>query len=355
MKEFYKKNKTDIDKTAVFLVFCIVMYVFFKFIAAYVAPFIFGYILCIILFPFVRVLEIRLKLSRGIASVLTITLLLLLLCSVGAGIISKIVAEGMELAKSTPEYIKIFLEDMSNLKIIAERYLEILPYAIRDIIDSLQERTVAVITSMLGAGVKTGSVGIVKKVPNIFMIVVLGFISSFFMLKDKEEIENFMLRQFPKAFSERLYIVKTGLIGALCGYFKAQFIMACIIGSICFVGLSILDSPYSLFLAFIIAFIDALPVFGSGAIYWPWIAYLIISGDYGRAIGLGIIYIIILVTRQILEPRVLGDQIGIHPLVTLISIYAGLKFFGLFGFIIGPMLVIVLKAMQDSDLLPRWK
>jgi predicted PurR-regulated permease PerM len=101
--------------------------------------------------------------------------------------------------------------------------------------------------------------------------------------------------------------------------------------------------------------VDALPVFGSGAFFWPWALYSIIVGNYKMAMGLAIINILVLITRQMLEPRIIGSQIGLHPVATLMSIFIGLKVFGLFGFIIGPIILVTIKALQDNGLLPAWK
>ena len=128
-----------------------------------------------------------------------------------------------------------------------------------------------------------------------------------------------------------------------------------LISTICFIGLSIINVRYALLIAVIIGIIDALPVFGSGFIIWPWCIYNLIIGNYGMTIGLIILYVVLLITRQFLEPKIIGKQIGIHPLVTLMSIYIGIKIFGVFGFIIGPCIIIIIKSLQNENILPKWR
>jgi sporulation integral membrane protein YtvI len=150
-------------------------------------------------------------------------------------------------------------------------------------------------------------------------------------------------------------VAKAGVIKAIGGYIRAQCILMCIVSAICVTGLVILGNQYALLLGVLIAFVDALPVFGSGAFFWPWALYSIIVGNYKMAMGLAIINILVLITRQMLEPRIIGSQIGLHPVATLMSIFIGLKVFGLFGFIIGPIILVTIKALQDNGLLPAWK
>lgn len=355
MIEFYRKNKEDIDKIIYFILFAVLVYLFVKYIASYFAPFIFGYILCIILYPLTKFFNKKLKLPSGISSILTIAVLILLFVVLGINIVSRVIEEGKKFSNDIPYYIKSVIDLFNQWQELYSKHFKILPEELQNAINNSYDAIIKTLTSILGTGVKAGSVGIAKRLPNIIMIVLLGFISSFFLLKDKENIESFITRQLPHSLKSRIKAVKSGLLSGLSGYIRAQSILMCLICFICFIGLTILKNPYALFLSILISFVDALPVFGSGAFFWPWGIYCLATGDYKRAIGIVIINLTILITRQILEPRILGNQIGVHPLVTLMSIYIGLKVFGIFGFILGPIAVVTLKAMQDSDLLPRWK
>jgi len=122
-------------------------------------------------------------------------------------------------------------------------------------------------------------------------------------------------------------------------------ITSCII----IIGLVIIQYPYALFVGLLTAVIDALPIFGSGLVLWPWAALNFIKGNYATGAGLLLIYGVVFITRQSLEPRILGSQIGIHPLLTLMSMYIGLKLFGFIGIILGPAIVIVIKAVYQSQ------
>lgn len=355
MIEFYKKNKDDINKIFYFILFILIMYIFVKFFLTYFSPVIFGYILCIILNPIAKFFKNKMKFPKGLSSIISISVLILLFVFLGNSIISKVIFEAKSFLDSLPVYADNFSATINNWQDRFNKYFQFIPENMQETINVLIDNIISYIPSLLGSTFKSGSMGVVKNVPKFILTFVLGFISTYFLLSDKENIENFLKRQVPEPLERRLNVIKTGVFSAIGGYFRAQLILMCIIGMICIIGLTILGYPYALFLGIIISFIDALPVFGSGAVFWPWCVYSFATENYKYGVGLIIIYLVILLTRQMLEPRILGNQIGIHPLATLMSIYIGLRIFGVFGFIIGPIFMVSLKAMQEASLLPKWK
>jgi len=355
MLEFYKKNKNDINKIFYFLIFIILIYFFTIFLASYIAPLIFGYILCLLLYPITEFFQNKCHISRNISSLVSIALFLFVIVFVCTNIIIKIIYEAKLFSVDFPVYVENALNLIKEFKEKFNTYFKIMPTSMQEAVNNLCQSYIRGLSSTVGTGVKDSSVGIVKGLPKFIMIVILGFISTFFFLNDKYEIEEFIKRQIPLALKRRITVIKTGVINSIIGYVKAQSMLMCIVAIICIIGLSIIKYPYALFLGIIISIIDALPVFGSGAVFWPWCAYSFFTGNYKNAICIIIINLTVLLTRQILEPRILGKQIGLHPLATLTSIYAGLRIFGLFGFILGPMVLVTFKAMQDSELLPRWR
>jgi sporulation integral membrane protein YtvI len=324
-------------------------------LAAYFSPLIFGYVVCIILSPVVKLLHRKLHFPRPLASVLSMALMLFIIIFLGTNVVSKVINEGKSFIENSPALINSTVATIRGLEDKLMSYADILPSSVRENSDRLLNEAINTATSLLSTGVKIGSVEVVKFLPNTLFVTLLGLICSFFLLNDREIVERFLIRQLPKPLIKRVIVAKKGVIKAIGGYIKAQCILMCIVAFICCVGLVILHSQYALLLAILISFVDALPVFGSGAIFWPWCIYSVIVGDYRMAIGLAVIDIIVIITRQILEPRILGKQIGLHPIATLMSIFIGLKVFGLFGFIIGPIILVTIKAMQESDLLPKWK
>ena len=132
------------------------------------------------------------------------------------------------------------------------------------------------------------------------------------------------------------------------GYIKAQLTLMCISFTVLLVGLSVLKINYAPIIALAIAFIDALPFFGSGAILWPWSVVAFIMGNTLEGIGLIIIYLCVILMRQFMEPKIVSKNIGVHPLITLMSMYVGFRIFSLGGMILGPLVMVILVSMNRA-------
>lgn len=132
------------------------------------------------------------------------------------------------------------------------------------------------------------------------------------------------------------------------GYFKAQIILMIMTFIIFSIGFVIIDAPYSLLIAFIIAILDILPVIGSGVIMIPWTVISLISGNSDLALGLAIVYVVATLIRQIIEPKIMGDKIGVRPLYTFIATIVGMMVFGPIGVILGPLIAVVIKSITGN-------
>ena len=350
----FLNNKDKLIKFVITFLVISLSYFILNYIGGLILPFIIGYILCVILYPLFKLFNIKYKIPKHLSSILCIILFILLIIIFFTGIVLQIIREGEEVfSKELPYLIENLknLFDTINYKI--ENMIKILPNSLENILLDFFKKSSFVISEFLGNGLKSTSIKVIKKVPNALMTTVISIISCYLMLIDKENIEKFILNLFPKKIKQNLNIVKSTIMGVTMGYIKAQLIIMCLISSICFIGLVILKAKYTLFIAVLIGVIDALPVFGSGFILWPLALYNVINKNYYMSIGFMVIYLVILLTRQFIEPKILGKQIGIHPLATLMSIYIGIQVFGVFGFIIGPIIVVILKALQNENVLPK--
>lgn len=349
MKDFYRHYKSIIDKLFQYIVIFLVFYIFIKYILHYVSPFVLAFIISLILEPFVKLLNKYFKLPRGFATIVIIVGVFAVVIFAGSAIVSKVTEEIKSLTENIPVYQQQIIDTYNNIKIKAETYLYLVPQDIQQSVSNVFDVLLESVIALLSSGVKSGSINFVSKVPSGVMFIIITVIATFFFIKDRYEIESFIIKKTPASIISAFRKLKLHTFGAILGYFKAQLMLMCWTGVICMIVLTIIDSPYALLMAIIISIIDALPVFGSGFILWPWALWNLIAGDYAFAVGLVINYLAVLLTRQVLEPKLVGEQIGIHPLVTLFSIYVGLKVFGVFGFIIGPIIAVLIKAISTAE------
>lgn len=216
------------------------------------------------------------------------------------------------------------------------------------------------ITSSLTSGI-TGVYSVVKNIPSAILSIVIGIIAWIFFTKDYDYIVGFIKRQLPEGkknlLSETKQIFSKTILKMLRAYGLIMFITFCEL----FLGLSILNligvmnNGYVFMIAIAIAIFDILPVAGSGGILIPWAAVSLILGSYPQAIGLIVIYVVITVIRQYIEPKIVGTSLGVHPIVTLAGLYFGLKLFGFMGMFIVPLAVMTLKAFNDAGRIHLYK
>ncbi len=166
-----------------------------------------------------------------------------------------------------------------------------------------------------------------------------------------------MEHHLPEIWVKKLYKHLKEIITALGKYLKAQALLILISFIISVIGLYIfkiagLNVKYPLLYALGIGFVDALPIFGSGSVMVPWAIISACNGDMQLAISVFLLWIFMSVVRQLIEPRIVGNKIGIHPIFTLIAMYTGFKLMGVIGLFIGPIMLIILKSIF-SDLLDK--
>ena len=209
------------------------------------------------------------------------------------------------------------------------------------------------ITSGLSNGI-SGVYSVVKNIPSILIGVVIGVIAWILFTKDYKKVVKFIKLQLPdkhkNLLSETKKIFSSTILKMCRAYGLIMFITFCEN----FLGLTILNligvmkNSYVCVIAICIAVFDILPVAGSGGILIPWSLIALVSGNVGQCVGLLILYAVITVIRQYIEPKIVGDSLGVNPLVTLAGLYFGLKLFGFMGMFIVPICVMTLKAFNDA-------
>ncbi|MDQ0086997.1 sporulation integral membrane protein YtvI [Paenibacillus anaericanus] len=197
----------------------------------------------------------------------------------------------------------------------------------------------------------SGIINLIASLPGLGVIVSVILLATFFISNNWDKNMTILRGIIPAPFRQTSGEVWRDLQKAFFGYLRAQFILISITASIVFIGLVILhvDSPFTY--AILIGAVDLLPYLGVGTIMAPWLLYAFMTGDIQLGIGLSILYGIILVARQLIEPKILASNVGIEPLPTLISMFVGMKLFGVLGLIIGPVSLVVFGAISRAGVL----
>ena len=347
MQEFFIKYKKPLLGGGILLLVIVCAYLFFHFLLPLIAPFVFGALLSLLFSPVVTFLNKKLKCPRWLGTTIAIAGTLALLTFLIVVVVSRIVDESLLLYHNLPEYLESFKSVLDNINAQFNDFLLLLPESFRNYYSAKSEDIWNTLIAFFSASKPMAPVNFVLAIPRNILILILSFLSAFFFTKDKEKIQAFLRSILPDSAAEKAVYFRKNLLSALGGYLRAQLILMTFTFTICAVGLLILDSPYALLLALVTSLIDALPFFGSGFILWPGAALHLLFGDTGMAVGFIIIYLIVILMRQLLEPKVLGTQIGLHPLITLFSMYLGLRLIGVFGMILGPIIAVLVKGGYD--------
>ena len=316
-------------------------------------PFIIGYFISKLIDPLVTFLHSKIKVPRGLS---TLILLFGVIFGIGFGVVALAgrLAKGLiSMSNQFPIWSDLIAAYMENVS----SSLHTLSFALPESISTYMSRAIESVMSRLGeisTVVGSSLLAAVTSVPNLLFFVVIMFVSAFFLTKDKALIERWMKPVVAGEWTrnEKVIIIRKDVFGVIWGYLKAQLILMSLTFVESAVGLLIIGVSYPIPIALGIALIDAIPILGPATIYIPWVISNLVIGEYGTAASLFILYLVVTLARQALEPKIVSTQIGIYPLVTLLSMYMGLRLLGVAGIILGPMTVIVLLALFKTGIIP---
>lgn len=316
-------------------------------------PFVIGWIIAWIANPLVRFFEKRLKIVRKHGTWLVIVGVLALVISACYFLFAWLFKEGISFVENLPGMYAAVVEGFRDigdkLLLFADRVNlpETLRVGLADIMENL-DLYAADMIGTLGAPTLSAAGGIVSNLPNLLVQAIFMFLSAYFFIADKEKISAGVRKFLPQSALERWAWIRRMLSKAVGGYFLAQFKIMGVIAAILFVGFLILDVEYAVLWALLIALLDFLPFLGTGTAIWPWAAFQLMTGDYSMAVGLMIIYLVCLLVHQLLQPKFVGDSVGLDPLATLIFMFIGYRFSSVIGMIIAVPVGIILMNLYKA-------
>lgn len=370
MTDKVKKRRDTIINVAFAALVIGLVYVFFKYCFAITAPFLISFFFAVLLQKPLRWLDKKTKKKcHTLWSLLLVLLSLLIILGPVITIISLIAKEIggfvsylMGQLNDLPSFLATLEREILNLlkflpegiyTSVSDSISEVFGRMINDFDLSALGIDMKAITSGLTTGV-TGIYSVVKNIPSALIGIVIGIVAWIFFTKDYNYIVSFIKLQLPESKKNLLSEIKQIFSKTVLKMLRAYGLIMLITFLELFLGLSILnwigvmDNNYVVVIALAIAVFDILPVAGSGGILIPWALISLVMGNYPQALGLIIIYVIISVIRQYIEPKIVGTSLGVHPIVTLAGLYFGLKLFGFLGMFIVPITVMTIKAFNDA-------
>lgn len=322
-------------------------------------PFLLGFFIAYLLRPVVGFISHHSKIGRRggaiVAAIVFYSLVGLVLWLLWVLILAQLENLSIALPGLYTDTIQPLLQDLNQYTTnLVRRISPIVGMGASQAFESMNAALENVFVSASG-WLATGITGMLKSIPMLLLTMVFTILSSVLICVDYHLVVSFVLAQIPQRFHSTLLGIRDFLAITLLKIMKAYLILMIITFAELALGMWLLGVEKFLLLAGVIALLDLLPVLGSGAVLLPWAAWLFLDGKYLTGGGLLILWGLISFVREILEPRIVGDQIGLHPLATLTAMYVGLRLAGLGGIIFAPVICLMVKYLHQTDIIRLYK
>lgn len=313
-------------------------------------PFVIGWLLALLANPLVKFMEKRLKLLRKHSSVLLVVLALGVVILILYLLISSLVMGVSGLVEDLPEIYESVRLELEQAFQGLEHLFARLPQETRTMIYEMQESLgeyMGALVQKMAYPTVTVAGNMAKSIPGVLVSAVVTILSSYFFIVERNQILDFVRNMTPESIRHYYELFRQDVKHLIGGYFLAQFRIMFVVAGILLAGFLVLGIKYSYILAILISLLDFLPVFGTGTVLIPWALIKLLSGEYAFAIGMILLYVLTQVVRQIIQPKIVGDSMGLPPLWTLFFLYLGFKISGISGMILAvPIGIVILNLYK---------
>lgn len=320
-------------------------------VLSFFMPFVVAWIIALLASPMVKFMEEKLKIRRKAGTACVIIAVIALIVLIGYGVAAFLIDQIQGLMHDLPDIWEGLQLQIDEISRSFSRLFASLPKDVQESWSYFFEN----VENSLGewvAGLGTPSMSwlgsMAKQLPNLFVAVIMCLVAAFAFTAERANMRNFMQDYMPETMKKYWDMIRVSLSSAVGGYLKAQLKIECWIYLIVAAGLLILRISYAPVLAIFIAVLDFLPVFGTGTILWPWIVFEVFGRNYKLAIGLALIWGVSQIVRQVIQPKIMGDSMGMHTLPTVFLLYIGYKVSGIFGMIIAVPIGIIFVNMYQA-------
>ena len=315
-------------------------------------PFVIGWFISLLASPVVRFFEEKLKVRRKGASAFVIVAVLSAVIVLVYAVGSVLIREGIGFINELPMMLEGIRGEFAKVGANLQGIYNRLPEDMQNTLYRVGAEMSSYLSGMMeGVGIPTFEAvsNVAKQLPDIFLGVIMCILSAYFFVADKNYMSDAMQKYLPDSIRYQYDLVRRSFRKAVGGYFKAQLKIEFWIYLLLVIGLLTLHVPYALLIALGIAFMDLLPVFGTGTIMIPWAVVEILSKNYMMAVGLLIIWCVTQLVRQVIQPKIVGDSMGMDAIPTLFLLFIGYKAAGVIGMIVAvPIGIIVVNLYEEG-------
>ncbi len=314
-------------------------------------PFVIGWIISCIANPFVVFLERKLKIRRKAGTVVVIICVIAAVSGIGYGLGVVLWRQVSGFIEEVPSMWETVKHDFDNLGILINQYIGVRAPKFADALNDLGNTIGEMITDLpksLNVSTFEGMGSMVGNIASVIISIIMCMLSAYFFIADRDWVTTFVSKVLPENITHKYDVFSSSLKQAVGGYFKAQFRIEIWMYVLLLVGLTVLKVRYSLLIALLMAFLDFLPFFGTGIVLVPWAVVTLIGGNYLRAIGFLVIWGAGQLFRQLIQPKIMGESIGMEPIPTLFLLFIGYRIAGVGGMLIAVPLGIIVVNMNEA-------
>ena len=353
-----QRQKTFLLRTACAAVWLALSYLAVRYLLVWLLPFLIALGLAALAEPAIDLCRRKMRFRRSFtAAVLTLVLLAALAGAVWF-LLEQLLAQAVDLLTALPERLGHLPDLIDALETRFNTFCAACPAAVRtwleQLLASLSVQLPALVQSFSARalGFVTSALG---KLPQAFLFCATTALAVFFTVGSYPAICAFFRRQLPSHQLSTARGVKENLFATLGKWLRSELTLIAITFAQLLAGLVLLRHPYALLLSFLIALIDALPVFGTGTVLVPWAVLSCITGRVPYGIALAALYAVITLVRAVLEPKIVAAQAGLPPLAALMAMYVGFCALGVAGMLLFPIALLFVKQLHDAGFLRLWK
>ena len=327
-----------------------------RYLLPWLSPFIAAFVIAALMESPVKFLSSHLRIPRAAASGMCTAVMLSLAVALISLLLGKAAAELSSL--SSPEIISQISGAIGRFNLSVRDLAENMPGELREYVLALLDSLPAEIASLMGSlsGKLLSMVSsLAGSTPEVLLYAFTCGIGIYFISSEYTAIMRFFKLQIPGRYRDRAELVRADVLRSIAMWLRAQFIMMLITFCELVIALSLMRVKFSIMLAMGVSIIDAMPILGTGTVLLPWALFEMVTGDFDMAIGLALTYGVVTLVRNIIQAKLVGNQLGLHPVVTLAAIYVGFSAMGFLGMILFPIAVITLKQMNDRGIVRLWR
>lgn len=329
-----------------FLVVCLVV-LGSIYLGIYFWPFLIGIIIAVVVERLINFLITKFKISRKIIGTILVILVYIIIGVILSLIITSLIKEAISLSSNIP---RIYEESKIEYNAIYKTFTNFMDKTPDTISNSIYNFGLELLSNITKFATNTANkvIDFIMFIPNLMIYIIITFLATLFIVTDRRTIARYLTDIFPNEIVKKVTSVIVKSFKSLGQYLRAQCIIICVTFIELLITFIVLKQEYPLTLAVVVAIVDALPILGTGTVLIPWAIYSAITGNIYLGVGLLVAYLIITVVRQLIEPKIVSQNIGIHPFITLLAMYIGFKIFGLFGLIVGPVVMVIFKNVFET-------